>query len=78
MLGQKQPGALGRPGGPASVLLKRHDKYVPGLYQAYTFEYTWYIQRLSKTCFMWDDLMFLKVFTLVLCPRVHNIQQIDV
>ena len=33
--GLKHPGALGRPGRPASVLLKRYDKHIPGIYLAY-------------------------------------------
>ena len=33
--GLKHPGGLGRPGRPASVLLKRYDKHIPGIYLAY-------------------------------------------
>ncbi len=34
--GVKHPGALGKPGRPASLLLKRYDKHIPGLYLVYT------------------------------------------
>jgi hypothetical protein len=33
---QKHPCALGKPGGPARMLLKSYDKYIPVIYLAYT------------------------------------------
>jgi hypothetical protein len=45
--GPRHPGALGRPGRPALWLQMRYDKYMPGIYLAYTCQ----IFMLSKNAF---------------------------
>ena len=49
--GRTLPRALGRPGGPESVLLRRYDVDKHGIYQSYTWYTQTLLQRLIKKCF---------------------------